>query len=1022
MKNFKLLNLITGWIVFLAAAIVYLLTIEPTASFWDCGEFISTAYKLEVGHPPGAPFFMLLGRLFTIFSGGAQNAAASVNILSALASAFTIMFLFWTITHLARKIINKASESLTKANVFAILGSGLVGALAYTFSDTFWFSAVEAEVYATSSLITAIVFWAILKWENEADQKYSNRWLILIAYLVGLSLGVHLLNLLAIPAIVFVYYFRKYKTTTKGVIGAAVLSLLILLSIMYLILTGIVSLASKFELLFVNGFGLPFNTGIIVYALLLIGLITFGIYYSHKKRKYILNTVLLGVTVILIGYSSYAAILIRSNADPPMDQNNPENVFNFLSYLNREQYGDRPLFYGHYFNAPVKDRTQGEPVYAPRDGEYKVVDHRSDIEYDSRFTGLFPRMYSSDKQHVQDYKSWVQIDGRKVTVRKRGGKTVKKTVPSVSDNLAFFFKYQVGHMYLRYFMWNFSGRQNDIQGHGNVRDGNWISGIPAIDNTRLGNQKNLPDHLKNNPASNKYYMLPFLLGIAGLIFHYKKDKKDFTVILMLFILTGIAIVFYLNQYPHQPRERDYAYAGSFYAYAIWIGLSVMALFDQLRKGIPGKAAAITSTIILIGVPVLMASENWDDHDRSGRYTTRDFAVNYLNSCRKNGILFTNGDNDTYPLWYAQEVEGIRTDVRVANLSYLRAGWYIEQMARKAYESDPLPLTHSAKQLGKGSRDIVPIANRIKGAVSLEKVINFVANENQRTKMRSPFTRNEKIHYFPTKNFKLQIDSAKVVSNGTVEPEFAEYVVPEMKWKLNRQYFLKDGVTIMDLLATNNWERPIHYAVTVTDSKYYNLGKYLQLEGLSYHLTPLKMKGEKSAPKVNTDRMYDLFMNKFKWGGIENPDVYLNEDNRRMLTNFRNNFGRLADALVKEGKYDSAKKVMDYCLKKIDNETIAYEFTVLPFIKNYYRIGEIETANHHLKILLDNLDQEMFYYTNLGNKGAAFSRDIRRNMYIIKQLSDFTGRYGQKKLKDQLLTTYDKYMKKLEENLRRMKRR
>jgi uncharacterized membrane protein YsdA (DUF1294 family) len=1019
MKNFKLLNIITGWAVFLVAAIVYLLTIEPTASFWDCGEFISTAYKLEVGHPPGAPFFMLLGRFFTLFSGGPENAAISVNILSAMASAFTILFLFWTITHLAKKIINKTSETLSKANVIAILGSGIVGALAYTFSDTFWFSAVEAEVYATSSLITAVVFWAILKWENEADQKYSNRWLILIAYLVGLSLGVHLLNLLAIPAIVFVYYFRKYNTTVRGVIGAAVLSIVILLSIMYLILTGFVSLASKFELLFVNGFGLPFNTGIIVYAVLLIGLIAYGLYYSHKKRKYIFNTVLLGITVILIGYSSYAAILIRSNADPPMDQNNPENVFNFLSYLNREQYGDRPLFYGHYFNAPVKERKQGDPVYAPGNGKYEVVDHQSDIEYDSRFTGFFPRMYSSDKQHVKDYKSWVQIDGRKVTVRKRSGKKVQKTIPSVSDNLAFFFKYQVGHMYLRYFMWNFSGRQNDIQGHGNVRDGNWISGIPAIDNARLGNQKNLPDHLKNNPARNKYYMLPFLLGLAGLIFHYKKDKKDFTVILMLFILTGIAIVFYLNQYPHQPRERDYAYAGSFYAFAIWIGLSVIAVFDQLRKGIPGKAAAITSTIVLLGVPALMASENWDDHDRSGRYTTRDFAVNYLNSCRKNGILFTNGDNDTYPLWYAQEVEGIRTDVRVANLSYLRAGWYVKQMTRKAYKSDPLPLTHKTEQLGKGSRQVVPIVNRVKGPVPLEKVIDFVANEDSRTKMRSPFNRDKKISFFPTKQFKLEIDSAHVVSNGTVDQKDADHIVSELNWKLNRQYLLKDGVTIMDLLATNNWERPLHYAVTVSDNKHYNLGKYLRLEGLAYHLTPLNMKGKNSAAKVNTDRMYDLFMNKFKWGGIENPDVYLNEDNRRMLKNFRNNFGRLAGALVKEGKYDSAKKVMDYCLKKIDNETIAYEFTVLPFVRNYYRIGATEKARHHLEILFENLDQEMFYYANLGNKGTAFSRDIRRNMYIIKKLSDLAGQNGQENLKEKLLKTYDNYMRKLEENLRRM---
>jgi len=1020
MKNYKLLNLILGWVVFLAAAIVYLLTIEPTASFWDCGEFISTAYKLEVGHPPGAPFFMLLGRFFTLFAGGPENAAMSVNVLSALASAFSVLFLFWSITHLAKKVVDKSNETLTRGNILAIFGSGLVGALAYTFSDTFWFSAVEAEVYATSSLITAVVFWAILKWENEADQKHANRWLILIAYLVGLSLGVHLLNLLAIPAIVFVYYFRKYKTTPKGVLSAALLSVIILLSIMYLIISGVVSIGAKFELLFVNGFGLPFNSGILFYVLLLIGLIVFGLYYSHKKGKYILNTVILGITVILIGYSSYATILIRSNADPPMDQNNPENVFNFLSYLNREQYGDRPLFYGHYYNAPVEERKQGKPVYAPRNGKYKVIDYKTDIKYDSRFTGFFPRMYSSDKQHVEDYKSWVNIDGKKVTVKNRQGKTTQKTVPSVSDNLAFFFKYQVGHMYWRYFMWNFSGRQNDIQGHGNVRDGNWISGIPAIDNPRLGDQDNLPDHLKNNPANNKYYMLPFILGIIGLIFHYKKDKKDFTVVMMLFILTGIAIVFYLNQYPHQPRERDYAYAGSFYAFAIWIGFSVMAIYHEFRKGMPQKVAALTSGIVLLGVPALMASENWDDHDRSNRYTTRDFAVNYLNSCRKNGILFTNGDNDTYPLWYAQEVEGIRTDVRVANLSYLRAGWYVEQMTRKAYESDPLPLTHETHQLKKGNRDVVPIMNRIKGPVSIDKVIDFVASEDSRTKTQSPFDRDKKISFFPTNHFKLKVDSAKALSTGTVAPEDSRHLVSEMQWKLNQQYLLKDGVTIMDLLATNDWERPIHYAVTVSDNKHYNLGKYLQLEGLSYHLTPLKLKSQSSAGEVNTDRMYDLFMNKFKWGGIDEHDVYLNEDNRRMVNNFRNHFGRLARALVKENKPDSAEKVMDYCLEIIDNKTLAYEFTLLPFIESYYNIGEVEKANHHLEILAENLNQEMSYYTNLGKRAAQFSRDIRRNMYIIKNLADTAEAHGQDEWKERLLTSYDKYLKKLEQNLRLMR--
>jgi hypothetical protein len=1019
MKQYKLYNHLIGWISFAIAAIVYLSTIEPTASFWDCGEFIATAWKLEVGHPPGAPFFMLLGRFFTMLGGKAENAAVMMNSMSALASAFTIMFLFWTITHLAHKILIKEENDYTLSNIIAILGSGFLGAMVYTFTDTFWFSAVEAEVYATSSLFTAIVFWAILKWENEAHKKHATRWIILIAYLMGLSIGVHLLNLLAIPAIVLVYYFKKYKPTIRGIIAALLVSFAILGSIIYIIVPGVIKAASLFELLFINGFGLPFNTGVLFFILLVVGLIVAGLYYTHKYKKYVLNTILLGVAVILIGYSSYATVMIRSIADPPMDQNDPENVFNLLRYLNREQYGDRPLFYGHYYNAPVEERKQGAPVYDQKDGQYKVVDYKTELEYDSRFTGLFPRMYSSSGQHVQDYKEWVDISGKTVTTTNSKGEQVQKTVPSVADNLAFFFKYQIGHMYLRYFMWNFSGRQNDIQGHGNVRDGNWISGIPFIDNSRLGPQDQLPDYLKNNPARNTYYMLPFILGLIGLWYQGKKHGKGFSVILILFIFTGIAIVYYLNQYPHQPRERDYAYAGSFYAYAIWIGLSVLAIWDYLRRYLPSKASALISALILLPVPVLMASENWDDHDRSGRYTVRDFASNYLNSCRKNGVLFTNGDNDTYPLWYAQEVEGIRTDVRVANLSYLRAGWYLEQMTRKAYESDPLPLTHSVDQLGQGSRDVVPVYNRVDGRVSLKQVISFVANENERTKVRSPFNREDKINYIPTNKFKLDVNREKVLQEGVVAPEDENRIVSSMNWNLNRNYIMKDGLCILDLMATSDWERPIHFAVTVGHDKYFNLDKYFQVEGLSYHLAPLKAKStdDQQAGEINTDVMYDLMMNKFKWGNVEDPDVYLNEDNRRMLTNFRSQFARLSDALVKEGKHDSARKVIDRSMAKISNENLHFGFFTVSFIRNYYQIGEKEKARKYLDTLYKNLDQEMHYYTNLKGISGQFPEDIRRTMYALKRLADITKNYGDKELSQKILKSFDQYMKVLQQNQR-----
>nr|MDA3779596.1 DUF2723 domain-containing protein [Bacteroidales bacterium] len=762
MNKYKSYNKVFGWLAFFIAAIVYTLTLEPTASLWDCGEFIATAFRLEVGHPPGAPLFMILARFFTIFS-VPENAAKMVNFLSALASAFTIMFLFWTITHFAKKIIIKDDNNYSINNIIAILGSGFVGAMAYTFSDTFWFSAVEAEVYATSSLFTAVVFWAILKWENEAGKKYSNRWIVLIAYLVGLSIGVHLLNLLAIPAIVFVYYFKKYKVSKKGIFNALVISVVILASIMYIIIPGVIKVASWFELLFVNGFGLPYNSGVIFYAIFLIAIIVVSLRYTIKHNKVILNTLVLGITVILIGYSSFSMVVIRSLADPPMDQSNPDNVFSLLSYINREQYGDRPLFYGQSYNAPVSSRKQGKAVYKKQDGKYKIVANKTKIKYDSRFTSFFPRMYSSDKKHIKDYKSWVDIKGKTISVYGNNRKTEKRVVPSLANNIAFFVKYQVGYMYLRYFMWNFAGRQNDIQGHGGILKGNWISGIPFVDNARLGSQENLPEHMKNNKARNIYYFLPLLLGLAGLLLQYRKNKKDFVVVMMLFILTGLAIVVYLNQYPHQPRERDYAFAGSFYSFAIWIGLGVLALFELFKKKLPGKSSSITAVIIsLLAVPTIMACENWDDHDRSDLYATRDFGYNYLNTCKKDAIIFTNGDNDTFPLWYAQEVEGIRTDVRVVNLSYLRADWYIDQMARKAYESDALPFSLHKYQYQEGSRDIIPIINRINKPLDIKKVMEFVRNDNVKTKIQSPFERGKKINYIPTKKIKIPIARNKIV--------------------------------------------------------------------------------------------------------------------------------------------------------------------------------------------------------------------------------------------------------------------
>ena len=720
MENFRRYNLILGWGVFLVSLIVYLLTMEPTASFWDCGEFIATAYKMEVGHPPGAPFFMILGRFFTLFAGGnVANIAVTMNILSATASAFTILFLFWTLTHLVRKFY-AVDESKSPVAMITIFGAALVGSLAYTFSDSFWFSAVEAEVYSTSSLFTAVVFWAILKWENVADEPGSNRWLILIAYLMGLSIGVHLLNLLAIPAIIMVYYFRKYTPTVKGIIAALAVSVGILGVINYMLIPGLTSLAGTFELIFVNGLGLPFNSGVVIYAVLLFGAMVFGIYYTHSKGRVLWNTVLLAFFVVVVGYSSYAIIVIRSAANTPLDESNPDTVFSLLSYLNREQYGDNPLLYGAFFNSRPTAVEDGKPSYYKGEKEYYKVDKNREYKYNSDAKGVFPRMWSNQDRHANEYIYWAKMDEADLYDLRRdqqgnpvqsqyGGYAYDRNrpiaIPSFGQNMRFFFRYQIGYMYMRYFMWNFAGRQNDIQGHGELTKGNWISGIRFIDQARLGPQGNLPDSIAKNKANNKYYLLPLLLGLVGAYFHYKKHQKDFWVVGLLFVLTGLAILVYLNQYPLQPRERDYAYSGSFYAFAIWIGIGVAGLIEWVskqRKSVVTAGAVVAASLFL--VPGIMARENWDDHDRSGRFTAPAFAKNFLNSCLPGGIMFTNGDNDTFPLWYVQEVEGYRTDVRIVNLSYLTADWYIEQMKQTFYDSHALPISMTKEQYQQGKRD------------------------------------------------------------------------------------------------------------------------------------------------------------------------------------------------------------------------------------------------------------------------------------------------------------------------------
>ena len=1024
MKQYKLFNNIFGWVSFLIAAVVYLMTIEPTVSFWDCGEFITTAFKFEVGHPPGAPIFMIIGRFFQFF-GGPESAAKMVNVWSALASAFTIMFLFWTITHLAKKIMKYEVEP-SLGQTIAIIGSGLVGALAYTFSDTFWFSAVEGEVYASSSLLTALVFWAILKWENVADEKYANRWLIFIAYVIGLSIGVHLLNLLAIPAIVFVYYFRKYEVTRKGIIWALIFSLAILGVIMYGIIPGVVTVASWFELLFVNAFGLPFHSGVYFYSALLIAGFAYGVIYTHRKGKVVWNTVLLGVAVIIIGYSSFAIIIIRSSAKPPMDQNSPNNTFALLSYLNREQYGERPLFYGQYYDSPLKagDRfSEGKAVYSQIDGKYVVTYHRIEPNYDDRFTTFFPRMWSSmEPQHAEDYQQWGKIQGKKIQYRDERGETETIVKPTFGENLRFFFNYQVNFMYWRYFMWNFVGRQNDIQGHGSVLYGNWLSGIKFIDDARLGDQDNLPARFANNKARNTYFFLPFILGLLGIFFQYNRGnegKKGLWVVFLLFLMTGLAIVVYLNQYPHQPRERDYAYAGSFYAFAIWIGLGVLALSETLKKFLPETVSAgIAGLAALILVPGIMGAQNWDDHDRSGRYTARDFGANYLKSCQPNAVIFTNGDNDTFPLWYNQDVEGVRTDVRVCNLSYLQTDWYIDQMKRKAYDSDPLPFSMTTDQYRLGTRDLVYILDnpRIKrDYIGLKEAVEWIASDNPATKLQQA----NNASYLPKNQIRFKVDKEAVLRNHVVAPEDSDKIVDEIVIDLSDKNSLsKDEMMILDLMAHNDWKRPIYWSITVSQSKYMNLMDYFQLEGFAYRLVPIKSESspqQLSFGKVNTKLMYDNLMNNFAWGRMNQPDVYIDENNGRMMTNIRNSFNRLASELIKENKKDSAIQVLDRCTELVPNDIIPYEYFALELGESYLRAGAKDKAIDLFETAYANFDDELNYYFTLKPEillSAGISEEIQRNLFYLQKMERAMRGAGETELAEKygksLQTYFDKY--------------
>ena len=1072
MKQYKTVNNLVGWITFLIAATVYCMTIEPTASFWDCPEFITTAYKLEVGHPPGAPFFMLTANLFTQFVSDPALVAKMVNYMSALMSGACILFLFWSITHLVRKLVITDETNITRGQLITVMGSGLVGALAYTFSDTFWFSAVEGEVYAYSSMFTAIVFWLILKWEDVADQPHSDRWIILIAYLTGLSIGVHLLNLLCLPAIVLVYYYKKVPgANAKGSLLALAGSMVLVAAVLYGIVPGVVKVGGWFELLFVNSLGMPFNTGVIVYVALLAAAIIWGIYESYNEKSrtrmnlsflltiamlgipfyghgasaviigilvlgvlaaYLfasklnekirmsartMNTALLCTMMIMVGYSSYALIVIRSVANTPMDQNSPEDIFTLGEYLGREQYGTRPLFYGPAYSSKVAlDVEDGYCVPRQKSTDTKYVrkektspDEKDSyvelpgrVEYEYAQNMLFPRMYSS--AHTAYYKSWQDITGYDVPYD-QCGEMLMVNMPTQWDNIKFFFSYQLNFMYWRYFMWNFAGRQNDIQSSGEIEHGNWITGIPFIDNLLYGDQNMLPQELKDNKGHNVFYCLPLILGIIGLFWQAWRGQKgiqQFWVVFFLFFMTGIAIVLYLNQTPGQPRERDYAYAGSFYAFAIWIGMGVAGIVHLLRnymKEVP--AAALPSAVCLL-VPIQMASQTWDDHDRSGRYVARDFGQNYLMSLQESGnpIIYTNGDNDTFPLWYNQETEGFRTDARTCNLSYLQTDWYIDQMKRPAYDSPALPITWDRTEYMEGQNEYVPIRPDFKKQIDKaykaaeEEVLNGKNPEalnNIRAQFGdNPYELKNILKYWvrtkdgqaviPTDSIVVKIDKEAVRRSGMMIPEALGDSIPDyMHISLKdekgnpKRALYKSELMMLEMLANANWERPIYMAITVGTDNQLNMREHFIQEGLTYRFTPFDT--EALGATIDSEKMYDNLMNKFKFGGIDKPGIYIDENTMRMCYTHRRIFAQLITQLMKEGKKDKALAALEYAEKMIPAFNVPYDVQngALEMAEAYYQLGNNTKADQIIDELANKSVEYLTWYLSLDDNHLLMSQ-------------------------------------------------
>jgi len=977
MQQYRTVNNLIGWAVFLIAATTYILTMEPTASFWDCGEFIAVSYKLMVPHPPGAPLFLMIGRMFSLLAGDNKEMIAYyVNMISALSSAFTILFLYWSLVYLGVKLVKSVRKELAPSDGWLIMLSAAIGSLAYTFSDSFWFSAVEAEVYAMSSLFTAIVFWATLKWDSIADEPEADRWLIFIAYMIGLSIGVHLLSLLVMPSLALIFYFRKFKKSTPmGTILAFCAGFASIFFIQSFVIPGLPSLAGTVEIFFVNTLGLPFNSGVLVFIIALLSGLIYWYLQAIKKGQYYVHLGILSFFFILIGYLSFGVVLIRANQSPPINENNPDNVISFVSYLKREQYGDRPIVYGPQYNAQPTKQEKGNPVYIKKGNKYVVAENRIENIYSSKDKVFFPRLYSQQAGHFNEYKRWVKIPDN------------RETAPSAGANWGFFFKYQLGHMYFRYLLWNFAGREGDVQ------DASWLSPFQS--------DEGIPDSISKNKARNQYFAIPLIIGLLGLIFQLLRDDKSFLVVASVFFTTGISLIIYANPPPAEPRERDYVFAGSTYAFSMWIGLGVIGIAIWLEDLIKSKIPAIGVSVLAgILVPVLMARAAWDDHDRSNRYHSVDSARNLLESCAPNAILFTGGDNDTFPCWYVQEVEGFRTDVRVCNLSLLGTDWYAAQMKKDAYDSKALPMQLGYDNFVQGKNDYIPIANPdnpTPGAMDLRTYIALVAKDDDQVKMMT--SAGEPLTVLPTRQFNLSVDTTAIRKMNIIPAEFSALLKNSITWDCGKNNLLKSDLLMLDMIVTNNWKRPIYFASTLQNSNYIGLKNYLYLEGLAFRLLPAPHGNGQGL--VNTEPMYSHMMKKYYYRGLNDSTRYFDENFRRFPLSLRNSFYRLAESLELKGDKVRAKEVIEKCFKVMPDASLPFDPYTPRFIELMFKLDMKAQAEMVSKIMLSRAVQELSYYESIAKKAAGdgksndkdaiaaaarmYAPEIQNNLFILQEL-------------------------------------